>query len=214
MIAGETGSVLLLPWHMPISASTSSPSRSILQKLFSLRATYVVLFQLMCGVGGLCLAAIAHSRYVAKPPAGVAFGVDRLSSDVLATQIRTAQKEIAVSARQLTSEKVLRALREASQHGRAVRVLLDRSENPDPTRGCAGYLRHHQVGDVRLSDTPLYDQFLIVDGDRVYVTSAPWSAAALNNSAEATIVAVRMKGLGESLRARFELLFGVAQRIQ
>ena len=165
-----------------------------------------------CLLGGTALAMIIAERRLEKPNANFAFAVDRLEHDgygTLARLIGRARLEVFISARQITSNAVLEALKQASERKIDVRLLLDRASNPQAPNGSLQYLLHNHVGRVWFAPRPLYDQFVVIDGQFIFTTAAPWSAAAAKDLA--TVMLLKHRGAGGIMRRHFEDLTQGAQ---
>ena len=171
------------------------------------RWVFLVFAVATCALGGTSLAMLVAQRRLEQPNPNFAFAVDLLEHDgcgSLARVIAGAQSEVLISARQITSLALLEALNGAARRQVTVQILLDPGSNPDPGTGSLHYLLENHVGRVLIAPRPLYDQFLVVDGQTLLATAAPWSAAAAKDLASVWLL--RHRGAGAIMRRHFELL--------
>ncbi|HXB01749.1 MAG TPA: phospholipase D-like domain-containing protein [Opitutaceae bacterium] len=122
-----------------------------------------------------------------------------LFQEVYAPAIKSARRQILVAAREISSRKLLEALRTRAMDGVDVEFLL----SPDvDNRGTIRWITGNQAGRVYVDSQPLADQLLIIDGNKVILTSLPFTADA-PAGIQSSGLAVEDAGLGRQLSQQF-----------
>jgi phosphatidylserine/phosphatidylglycerophosphate/cardiolipin synthase-like enzyme len=123
----------------------------------------------------------------------------RLFQEVYAPAIKSARSQILVAAREISSRKLLEALRTRAAGGVDVEFLL----SPDAdNQGTIRWITGNNVGRVYVDSQPLADQLLIIDGNKVILTSLPFTADA-PAGIQSSGLAVEDAGLGRQLSQQF-----------
>jgi phosphatidylserine/phosphatidylglycerophosphate/cardiolipin synthase-like enzyme len=122
-----------------------------------------------------------------------------LFQEVFAPAIKSARSQILISAREVSSRKLLEALRSRAVSGVDVEFLL--SPEVD-NRGTIRWITGNSAGRVYVDSQPLTDQLLIIDGNRVILTSLPFTADA-PASVQSSGLAVEDASLGRQLSQQF-----------
>jgi phosphatidylserine/phosphatidylglycerophosphate/cardiolipin synthase-like enzyme len=185
-----------------------------------MRRIYRWIFLSLAGItvlaGGAALGLLVVTRIVERPTADFAFAADDLSNggfSTFETQIREARSEILLCAGQLSSANLLKSLKIAQEKGVTIKIVLDGGDKPDLRRGAIGFIRANKIGELRLTKYPLYDQFLVIDGTRLFFTSAPWTAAAAGKNAEASVFFLQQKGAANMARKLFERRYAASEQV-
>jgi len=122
-----------------------------------------------------------------------------LFQEVYAPAIKSARSQILVAAREISSRKLLEALRSRAMGGVDVEFLL----SPDmDNRGTVRWITGNHAGRVYVDSQPLADQLLIIDGNKVILTSLPFTADA-PAGIQSSGLAVEDSGLGRQLSQQF-----------
>jgi phosphatidylserine/phosphatidylglycerophosphate/cardiolipin synthase-like enzyme len=122
-----------------------------------------------------------------------------LFQEVYAPAIKSARSQILVAAREISSRKLLEALRTRAIGGVEVEFLL----SPDvDNRGTIRWITECHAGRVYIDSQPLADQLLIIDGNKVILTSLPFTADA-PAGIQSSGLAVEDAGLGRQLSQQF-----------
>jgi phosphatidylserine/phosphatidylglycerophosphate/cardiolipin synthase-like enzyme len=122
-----------------------------------------------------------------------------LFQEVYAPAIKSARSQILVTAREISSHKLLEALRTRAVAGVDVEFLL----SPDvDNRGTIRWITGNHAGRVYVDSQPLADQLLIIDGNKVILTSLPFTADA-PAGIQSSGLAVEDAGLGRQLSQQF-----------
>jgi phosphatidylserine/phosphatidylglycerophosphate/cardiolipin synthase-like enzyme len=122
-----------------------------------------------------------------------------LFQEVYAPAIKSARRQILVAAREISSRKLLETLRSRALGGVEVKFLL----SPDlDNRGTIRWITENNAGRVYIDSQPLADQLLIIDGNKVILTSLPFTADA-PASIQSSGLAVEDAGLGRQLSQQF-----------
>jgi phosphatidylserine/phosphatidylglycerophosphate/cardiolipin synthase-like enzyme len=122
-----------------------------------------------------------------------------LFHEVYAPAIKSAHSQILVAAREISSRRLLEALRTRAVAGVDVEFLL----SPDvDNRGAIRWITGHHAGRVYVDSQPLADQLLIIDGNKVILTSLPFTADA-PAGIQSSGLAVEDAGLGRQLSQQF-----------
>lgn len=180
-----------------------------------LKQIYTALVLGLCVLAGVTLSAEAQRRYLTKPTRATAFAVDRLNNGglkSLSSVIDRAQAEVVVVAEEITSGLVLDALQRAAARKLQVTVLLDGTTNRDPTSGALGYLLSKQVGSIYVSRARIHDQVLILDGDTLLFSVAPWTPAAAKE--DGSLVLLRNAGAGDMMLTYVRERLSTAKQIR
>lgn len=144
------------------------------------------------------------ARFFPAPKARINYAVftsptPNLFQEVYAPAIKSARSQILVAAREISSRKLLEALRARATGGVDVEFLL----SPDTdNRGTIRWITGNNAGRVYVDSQPLADQLLIIDGNKVILTSLPFTADA-PASIQSSGLAVEDAGLGRQLRLQF-----------
>ncbi len=157
---------------------------------------------------GLSVLLLAHqylsARLFPAPKVQINYAVfttpsPSLFQEVYAPAIKSAHRQILVAAREISSRKLLEALRSRAMDGVDVEFLL----SPDmDNRGTIRWITGNTAGRVYVDSQPLADQLLIIDGNKVILTSLPFTAAA-PAGIQSSGLAVEDAGLGRKLSQRF-----------
>jgi phosphatidylserine/phosphatidylglycerophosphate/cardiolipin synthase-like enzyme len=122
-----------------------------------------------------------------------------LFQEVYAPAIKSAHRQILVAAREISSRKLLEALRTRAAAGVQVEFLL----SPDvDNRGTIRWITGNNAGRVYVDSQPLADQLLIIDGNKVILTSLPFTADA-PAGIQSSGLTVADAGLGRQLSQQF-----------
>jgi phosphatidylserine/phosphatidylglycerophosphate/cardiolipin synthase-like enzyme len=122
-----------------------------------------------------------------------------LFQEVYAPAIKSARRQILVAAREISSRKLLEALRTQAVAGVDVEYLL----SPDmDNRGTVRWITGNNAGRVYVDSQPLADQLLIIDGNKVILTSLPFTADA-PAGIQSSGLTVADAGLGRQLSQQF-----------
>jgi phosphatidylserine/phosphatidylglycerophosphate/cardiolipin synthase-like enzyme len=122
-----------------------------------------------------------------------------LFQEVYAPAIKSARSQILVAAREISSRKLLEALRTSAAAGVEVEFLL----SPDvDNQGTIRWITGNQAGRVYVDSQPLADQLLIIDGNKVILTSLPFTADA-PAGIQSSGLAVEDAVLGRQLSQQF-----------
>jgi len=170
------------------------------------------LWHLLAIITGLLLGfsslLIAHQYFSARLfPAHkvqISYGVfmtpnPRLVQDVYAPAIKSARSQILVAAREISSRKLLEALRTKAMRGVDVEFLL----SPDvDNQGTIRWIRENHAGRVYIDSQSMDDQLVVIDGDKVLWTSLPFTADA-PAGIQSFGIAVEDAGLGQKLSQEF-----------
>jgi phosphatidylserine/phosphatidylglycerophosphate/cardiolipin synthase-like enzyme len=122
-----------------------------------------------------------------------------LVQDVYVPEIKTAQKQILVMAREISSRMLLEALQAKSMNGVDVEILLSPSEDNE---GTLRWAKEHGVDRVYVDSQPMDDQLILIDGTKVILTALPFTADAAAGI-QSVGVAVEDAGLGRKISAEF-----------
>jgi phosphatidylserine/phosphatidylglycerophosphate/cardiolipin synthase-like enzyme len=157
---------------------------------------------------GFSLLLLAHqylsARLFPAPKVQVNYAVfttpsPSLFQEVYAPAIKSARRQILVAAREISSRKLLEALRTRAVGGVDVEFLL----SPDvDNRGTIRWITGNHAGRVYVDSQPLADQLLIIDGNKVILTSLPFTADA-PAGIQSSGLAVEDAGLGRQLSQQF-----------
>jgi phosphatidylserine/phosphatidylglycerophosphate/cardiolipin synthase-like enzyme len=160
---------------------------------------------LLCGFSALLLAhQYLSARLFPAPNVRINYAVfttpnPSLFQEVYAPAIKSARRQILVVAREISSRKLLEALRARATTGVDVEFLL----SPDvDNRGTIRWITGNQAGRVYVDSQPLVDQLLIIDGNKVILTSLPFTADA-PAGIQSSGLAVEDAGLGRQLSQQF-----------
>ena len=160
---------------------------------------------LLCGFSALLL---AHKYFSARlfPAAKVQINYaifttpnPRLFQEVYAPAIKSARSQILIAAREISSRMLLEALHAKAAGGVDVEFLL----SPDvDNEGAIRWITANNAGRVYVDSLPTADQLMVIDGNRVILTSLPFSADA-PASIQSSGIAVEDAGLGQKLSQQF-----------
>jgi hypothetical protein len=189
-----------------MARSGSSKSRSPIRRPGGfLWHLFSILTGLLCGFSALLLAhRYLSARLFPAPNVRINYAVittpsPNLFQEVYAPAIKSARCQILVAAREISSRKLLEALRTRAMGGVDVEFLL----SPDvDNRGTIRWITGNQAGRVYVDSQPLADQLLIIDGNKVILTSLPFTADA-PAGIQSSGLAVEDAGLGRQLSQQF-----------
>jgi phosphatidylserine/phosphatidylglycerophosphate/cardiolipin synthase-like enzyme len=186
----------------PNPPKTRPPARQQSGFLWHLLA---ILTGLLCGFSALLLAhRYLSARLFPAPKVQINYAVFTTPSpnffqEVYAPAIKSARSQILVAAREISSRKLLEALRTRAMAGVDVEFLL----SPDvDNRGTIRWITGNNAGPVYIDSQPLADQLLIIDGNKVILTSLPFTADAPAGIQSSGLV-VEDAGLGRQLSRQF-----------
>jgi phosphatidylserine/phosphatidylglycerophosphate/cardiolipin synthase-like enzyme len=186
----------------PGSPKTRPPTRRQSGFVWHLLA---IVTGLLCGFSALLLAhQYLSARLFPAPNVRINYAVfttpsPNLFQEVYAPAIKSARSQILVAAREISSRKLLEALRTRAMSGVEVEFLL----SPDvDNRGTIRWITGNQAGRVYVDSQPLADQLLIIDGNKVILTSLPFTSDA-PAGIQSSGLAVEDAGLGRQLSQQF-----------
>ena len=186
----------------PNPAKTRSPARRPGGFLWHVLAIFT---GLLFGFSALLLAhQYLSARLFPAPNVRINYAVfttpdPNLFQEVCAPAIKSARSQILVAAREISSRKLLEALRTRAVAGVDVEFLL----SPDvDNRGTTRWITGNHAGRVYVDSQPLADQLLIIDGNKVILTSLPFTADA-PAGIQSSGLAVEDAGLGRQLSQQF-----------
>jgi phosphatidylserine/phosphatidylglycerophosphate/cardiolipin synthase-like enzyme len=170
------------------------------------------LWHLLAIITGLLLGfsslLIAHKYFYARlfpaPKVQINYEVfmtpnPRLVQDVYAPAIKSARRQILVAAREISSRKLLESLRMKAMRGVDVEFLL----SPDvDNQGTIRWIRENHAGRVYIDSQPMNDQLVVIDGNKVLLTSLPFTADA-PGGIQSSGIAVEDAGLGQKISQQF-----------
>ncbi len=173
------------------------------------RKTYFALLGALIIATGFCVGFLAQKRLAAKPPPAFAMAVDNLSNggfETIERHIR-ASRSVSLCARHITSGQMLVALSDAAKAGSDVRILVGPGSpkewvsalNEQLNKGATRRTRF----EVRTSKSTIYDQYLIIDGERVFFTAAPWGSEAADSKVTASIFLIQSPYAADMVLKRF-----------
>jgi phosphatidylserine/phosphatidylglycerophosphate/cardiolipin synthase-like enzyme len=164
-----------------------------------------ILTGLLFGFSALLL---AHKHFSARlfpaPKVQINYAVfttpsARLFQEVYVPAIESARSQILVAAREISSRKLLEALRRRAVGGVDVEFLL----SPDvDNQGTIRWITRNNAGRVYVDSQPMADQLVVIDGNKVILTSLPFTAEA-PASIQSSGIAVEDAGLGRQLSQQF-----------
>ncbi|MGA3006974.1 MAG: TrmB family transcriptional regulator sugar-binding domain-containing protein [Opitutaceae bacterium] len=149
---------------------------------------------------------LAHKYFAARlfPAPAIPYTVfttpnPRLFQDVYEPAIKSAHHEILVAAREISSRRLLEALRAKTAAGVEVDFLL----SPDAgNQATLRWIAENHAGRVYIDSQPLADQLVVIDGNQVILTPLPFTADA-PAGIQSSGLAVEEAGLGQKLRRQF-----------
>jgi phosphatidylserine/phosphatidylglycerophosphate/cardiolipin synthase-like enzyme len=195
--ASAAGAALAKPGPPP---RTRPPARRPAGFLWPLFAIFT---GLLLGFSSLLL---AHKYFSARlfPAPKINYAVfttpsPRLFQEVYVPAIESARSQILVAAREISSRRLLEALRTRSLGGVEVEFLL----SPDAdNRRTIRWITGNHAGRVYVDSQPMADQLLLIDGSKVILTSLPFTADA-PAGIQSSGLAVEDAGLGRQLTWQF-----------
>jgi len=157
---------------------------------------------------GFCALLLAHkylsARLFPAPNVQINYAVfttpnPRLFQEVYAPAIESARSHILVAAREISSRKLLEALRARARSGVNIEFLL----SPDvDNQGTIRWITGNHAGRVYVDSQPLVGQLMVIDGNKVILTSLPFTADA-PVGIQSSGIAVEDAGLGQKLSRQF-----------
>ena len=133
-----------------------------------------------------------------------------LFQEVYVPAIESARSQILLAAREISSRKLLEALRTRAAYGVDVEFLL----SPDAdNRGTIRWITGNKAGRVYIDSQPMADQFLVIDGNKVILTSLPFTADA-PAGIQSSGIAVEDAGLGRQLSRQFAQIISQLSPVQ
>jgi phosphatidylserine/phosphatidylglycerophosphate/cardiolipin synthase-like enzyme len=123
----------------------------------------------------------------------------RVFQEIYAPAIASARSQILVAAREITSRKLLEALRTRAVTGVEVEFLLSPGVDNE---GTIRWITGNHAGRVYVDSQPLADQLMVIDGHKVILTSLPFTADA-PAGIQSFGIAVEDAGLGRKLSRQF-----------
>jgi phosphatidylserine/phosphatidylglycerophosphate/cardiolipin synthase-like enzyme len=186
----------------PDSPKTLAPHRRQGGLLWHLLSIFT---GLLFGFSALLLAHQYFSiRLFPSPKAQINYAVfttpsPSLFQEVYAPAIKSARSQILVAAREISSRKLLEALHSRAMGGVDVEFLL--SSDVD-NRGTIRWIIENNAGRLYIDSQSLADQLLIIDGNKVILTSLPFTADA-PAGIQSSGLAVEDAGLGRQLSQQF-----------